>query len=392
MRCSALAVATIVAAAGCAGSADRAPTPSVAVETTSSDYVLGGARSSTRIDYPVGVLPLPEERLAAIDDTSFDLEVFGPDGHVLFRDGGKGEGPGEFRDVSSFFPIGVDSLGIWDAQLKRVSIFSKTLSLLASKTVYTWPTVGVLKIIGRFSSGAFVGLSTRTQAVAGSGGRFFRDKVTVVVGQLASSPQPLVSLEGARRLREQSGQMNTFIALPDENPRAIAVCGDSIVVLGASTINFYAGSGGPNAMSIETYDYISPSTVADAAGRAAILASLVSNVTDADSRKRVMASLSNAAASPLRLSRRPLIAAKDEIWFLSGRDPISLEQLDGRGGARQRIAWNTPSIPLRIDHDRLIGMTIDSLGTPTIRVFKRANAVATRPESKSARCGPTFIY
>ncbi len=392
IRYAFLAVATFVATAGCARDTDRAPKPIVPAEHMSNVFQLGGEGSTSKIDNPVAVLPMPDGRFASIDGTMFELEVFAPDGRVLFRDGGRGDGPGEFRAVSTFFPIGSDSLGVWDPQLKRLSIFSKVLNLASSKTVDTWPTNGRLRIIGRLSSGDFVGLFAKTQLIAGSAGQFVRDNVTVIVGRLDSVPHPVVQFNGSRSLRQHTGEITNYIALPDDNPRAIAVCGDSIVTLEAATFKHFALSDGGKVQSSDTYDFSVPVTVADAAGRKALLSSLAEGAKVGDTRNQLIETLSKVVAEPLKIPRRPIIASSDEIWFLSGRDPISLEQRDSRGEVRQRILWSSNTIPLRIDPDRVIGMTVDSLGVQTIRVHARQRTADKPTRGSADRCGPTFVY
>jgi len=312
-------LAMCVALVGCTVANDRAPQPIDPVEQTANPYPLGGAASSSKIDYPVAALSLMQDRVAAIDGYSFDLEVFGPDGRVLFRDGGKGDGPGEFRSVFSMFPVGTDSLGVWDSQLQRVSIFSNMLNLVMSKTLKDWPTNPLLRIIGRFPSGEFVALSPRMPTDTGDAGRILQNYVTVIVGRLDAVPRPLVMLEGSRMLRETTRGLTTNRTLPDENPRAIAVCGNAVVVIENSTIREWTlNKSGGNYESYGTHDYSVPLIVLDNAGRKSMLESLANGVNEAADKTRVIDLMSSAVADPLKLSRSPIIAAKNEVWFEGG--------------------------------------------------------------------------
>ena len=63
-----------------------------------------------------------------------ELRLFGPDGRFLRTMGGLGEGPGEFKGVSSLQVLGGDSIAAFDFPLRRWTVFSASGDLLETRT------------------------------------------------------------------------------------------------------------------------------------------------------------------------------------------------------------------------------------------------------------------
>lgn len=69
-----------------------------------------------------GARQLPDGRVVVLDRSSCELRFFGPDGVFLERTGGRGEGPGEFRQSCTLVPSAdVDSLFVYETG--RLSVF-----------------------------------------------------------------------------------------------------------------------------------------------------------------------------------------------------------------------------------------------------------------------------
>lgn len=68
-----------------------------------------------------GGLRLPDGRIAVVDGGSAEVRVFGPNGVLIGRHGGEGEGPGEFTSPALAGAI-ADSLIVYDGRLRRVSV------------------------------------------------------------------------------------------------------------------------------------------------------------------------------------------------------------------------------------------------------------------------------
>lgn len=92
---------------------DSAPTLSVGVLEGDPARQFGGV---------VDPFLLPDGSLAVPDRGSAEIRVFGPDGELLRRLGGPGEGPGEFDNLRSAWPRG-DTVEAWDSDARRITRF-----------------------------------------------------------------------------------------------------------------------------------------------------------------------------------------------------------------------------------------------------------------------------
>lgn len=69
------------------------------------------------------VVPLPGGRIAVADGGSGEIRVFGPDAAHLASMGRPGDGPGEFRRLTSLAAWPGDSIVAWDPRHQRISVF-----------------------------------------------------------------------------------------------------------------------------------------------------------------------------------------------------------------------------------------------------------------------------
>lgn len=84
----------------------------------------GGALDTTLLVGPVaGAFRLPDGRVVVADEGALLLRWFSADGRPLTTAGGRGDGPGEFRDISRVLVV-ADTVAVVDAQLRRVSLFT----------------------------------------------------------------------------------------------------------------------------------------------------------------------------------------------------------------------------------------------------------------------------
>lgn len=72
----------------------------------------------------VGAARLGDGRVVVANAGSSELRFYQEDGSYLSSVGGSGDGPGEFREMSSLHVGAVDSLWVYDRRSRRVSIFS----------------------------------------------------------------------------------------------------------------------------------------------------------------------------------------------------------------------------------------------------------------------------
>ena len=94
--------------------------------TLSHDPVVevgGGVDPATPLYHVTDVAPLDDGRVAVAVNTPPQVHVFGSDGTLTTTLGRAGAGPGEFASVASIVPFTGDSVAVWDADRRRISIF-----------------------------------------------------------------------------------------------------------------------------------------------------------------------------------------------------------------------------------------------------------------------------
>ena len=89
------------------------------------NLVIGAGDSESEYLYRVqGLRGRPDGEVLVVDGGSQELRFFDSQGRLLNRVGGKGEGPGEFRDPVLVPSPGTDSLLVFDKRLPRFQVFS----------------------------------------------------------------------------------------------------------------------------------------------------------------------------------------------------------------------------------------------------------------------------
>jgi hypothetical protein len=71
----------------------------------------------------IGTLHLPSGSLAVADAGSDRISIFSPDGRFVRRVGGRGEGPGEFRDLAALYATGSDTIQAGDGMARTLLVF-----------------------------------------------------------------------------------------------------------------------------------------------------------------------------------------------------------------------------------------------------------------------------
>ena len=83
----------------------------------------GGVNPAASLYHITDVAPLGRGRVAVGMNTPPQVLVFDEHGTLTATLGRRGEGPGEFTSVSSVVPLPGDSVAVWDADRRRISIF-----------------------------------------------------------------------------------------------------------------------------------------------------------------------------------------------------------------------------------------------------------------------------
>ena len=78
---------------------------------------------------------LPDGRIVIANSGSAELRVYGPDGRWLRSIGREGDGPGEFRLLSTFQLVAPDTLIVFDPSGPRVTVFTANGDLISSRAV-----------------------------------------------------------------------------------------------------------------------------------------------------------------------------------------------------------------------------------------------------------------
>ena len=119
----ALLLGALLVGCGTGNSGPRPKAPIPLVATTILDLSLGDDDSVfiARLNHATR---LPDGRIVALDGDAMTLVFLDSTGAFLERVGREGSGPGEFQFPSWVGRCHGDSLFVWDAQLKRMSVFA----------------------------------------------------------------------------------------------------------------------------------------------------------------------------------------------------------------------------------------------------------------------------
>ena len=105
--------------------------PATAISATAPD-------GSILFGQAIGATRLSNGNVAIADQSDATIRVFGPDGRPIRSIGRKGQGPGEFADVSALAQCGPDSLYAFDYTLQRITVYDSAGIL--QRTVRARPT------------------------------------------------------------------------------------------------------------------------------------------------------------------------------------------------------------------------------------------------------------
>lgn len=235
MRCSPLLGAVTLAVLGATpwpadraaipGKSSRLPETAIALRAQGTALTVGtqptvtiGARAQDASDDlldVIGATRLRSGNIAIADRGAFEIRVYDRSGRLLGRSGRRGQGPGDYVNVSRLWRAAGDTLMVYDMAQKRVSVLNEKGQYLRS-----WPQIGAatrVNIDGAFSDGSLLaeldiippppartGIERRTKYLArikadGSvmdtlPALFFRGETLVFVGQggpIGSARPPL---------------------------------------------------------------------------------------------------------------------------------------------------------------------------------------------------------
>lgn len=99
--------------------------------------VLSTVRLGIELHRVVGARLLTDGSVVIANSGSFEILRLSPSGHAVFRTGRYGEGPGEFRALTSVDVSPSDQLLAYDARLGRLSIFDQNGELIDTRLLST---------------------------------------------------------------------------------------------------------------------------------------------------------------------------------------------------------------------------------------------------------------
>lgn len=338
-------------------------------------------------DSPLQGVSIGRGRTVAIDANSFVLRMRDSIGRVVAQSGGAGRGPGEFLSVSALFPIGGDSVAVWDPQIRRLTIFDENLELVSATALSAWPSVGTLRLIGRLQNGMFVGVSSTNRDDTDQGVDVSREVLTILSGPLDRQPQPFVRIDGSKRIRvAQSPQSSELVAIPGSPfPRAFAVCGDSVIVIDSLLTSITKSSSSSRPFS-------SPVDTLTRGARRLLIESAADDLGKASVREALVDRLNRLAPDPIIRSRKPFVVTTDDVWFAGFVDgSLVLDRHMGTGSAEERTGANGRFVTLSLDAQRLFAVRVDSTGA-RLTTLRRSGDTRFSRSTSASKCGPTYWY
>jgi hypothetical protein len=338
-------------------------------------------------DSPLQGVSLSGGRTVVVDANSFLLRTHDSIGGVVAQAGGVGRGPGEFLSVSALFPVGGDSVAVWDPQIRRLTVFDENLQVVTAKVLSAWPSIGMLRLIGRLQSGMFIGVSSMNRDGTDHGDDVAREVLTVLSGPLDRQPDPIVRLDGSKRLRLAVSEQSTqLVAIPGSPfPRAFAVCGDSIVVID-SLLTFTTKSLSSSRPFSSPVDTLTPGA------RRLLIESAADDIRETAVREALVERLNRLTPDPIIRSRKPFIVTKDDLWFAGLVDgSLVLDRHIGTGSAAERTGADGRFVTLSLDAQRLFAVRVDSAGARLTTLRRNGGRRFSRSTSAS-KCGPTYWY
>jgi len=96
-----------------------------------------------------GAFLLADGRIVVAAAGVRELQYFGPTGEHLHTAGGEGDGPGEFRDLTSVVRLGADTLAVYDRRARRLTVLDEEGALAETYDLREIPSQYRLELLGK---------------------------------------------------------------------------------------------------------------------------------------------------------------------------------------------------------------------------------------------------
>lgn len=242
----AVMMAVFLAGCGTSDAAGRDMSPqvtSIADSTIASiePIVLPNGDEEPSVTFPAGVVLLRGGQVALIDQYSQRLHIFDITGQHIASGGGKGAGPGQLQNAWGVVPAGGDSIAVWDAGQRRLSIFDDSARFVrVERTSFDDSVFVQRRLIGRLGDGRFAFLEQEFPAgspEADGSGRITRLRRVVRAGTDGNAA--IIELPPAHTAYAAAENGIQMVNVPMGQLREVAVCERGVVVLLDSVITVY---------------------------------------------------------------------------------------------------------------------------------------------------------
>ncbi len=321
-----------------------------------------------------GARRLTDGRLAVVDGGSAELRIHAPTGELIAMFGAKGEGPGEFMNPRLVGVFGIDSLIIYDSDLRRVSIVHPEDGFARSYTVGT-EGGGYPVAIGVTANGG----------LAMGGGMFFSSESGFQAGaQRANSRYVILAPDGS--VRGDLGDVpaaEMFGRLLDGGFNISRLPFGRVTVAASAPDRLWLGNG--DSWEIRAYALDASLTRIVRFGREqkrvtqtlrdAYLAERLEDAEDEED-ARLIRTQFGEMPSPERVPpyQTFIVDALENLWIgeyvLPGEETRTYTIVDSDGRATGRITFPSRTLPLDIGADYVLGATLDELDVQRLALWR----------------------
>ncbi len=318
---------------------------------------------------------LPDGGVVVADEASSSVHVYSPSGAHQRSFGSEGDGPTEFRTIEAVGLAGGDTIWVHDFSHQRISFFRVSGDLI--RVVSHSPRVGPGLVAGRFSDGSFVvgqAWSSAGVASAGESGLNREDVAYVVYSPVGALLDTIALVPGREVLLTMEDGRGVMGAAPFGRSAVHAVVDGQVVLGDQSEPELLVFDGDGSLAQVVRWD-------GDDLGMTAQWAeawreSRLADLRDSG-RERAARELDDALLPKERPAFGRLLAGGDrEVWVaeysLPGSPPTRWTVISLDDGAVAEIVVPDGFRPLHVSGDRVLGVTTDQFGVPTVELRKLA--------------------
>lgn len=304
-----------VVVVGCGAAEGNNPGASPTIVSAEKAYTFTVKTPTQAFEVPGAVLVLPSARIVVSDIGATQLHIFSARGDSDRLVGRKGNGPGEYQNLGTVFFFGRDTIGIWDASLRRVVLFNEYGDDLATIPFLEWRNNARLLVLGRLDDGRYIGLA-RQLTRASNRERVVRDSAFLVVGRLDEYPQYLGPLPSRSYMQMKVGARDELIQIPGGANPSLVMCSRGVVVVSDTETRTITIDS--NGTSYASYPSATRARTLSAADRERELISAVFSIPNPAFRMDAIAKLKAVTPSILVFTGAPIFDTDGSAW---SRDP-----------------------------------------------------------------------